>query len=325
MFSTRTPPDVSIVIPVYNASRTIGETLASVFAQKRCTFEVLVVDDGSRDGADLDAALRPWRTRIDLFAQPNQGAGAARNLALTYARGTFVAFLDADDTWHPSFLERQLALLQSRPEIDMVWSDGWIAGNTPLAGRTYLESTGTTEAPTFNSLARQTCTVLTSSVVAKRRLVDAVGRFDASIRRGQDFDLWLRLAHHGTVMAVHTEPLVWRRVHGGNLSGDDVAELERAIGVLDGIAAKLDLRPHQRLAVDTRIGELRSRVEIELAKRALRDGAIARAREHLSLSGTTTWKTRMAALGLRVAPHLLRRAYVRSSARSGGRASGLPT
>src|SRR5919199_5113885 len=123
--STR-PPVISVVIPVYNASRSIGDTLTTVFAQTRTDFEVLLVDDGSSDAAALDRAIAPWRHRIRFFRQPNAGAGAARNLAIANAAGRFVAFIDADDGWTPEFLERQVGLLESHADRDMVWSNGWI-------------------------------------------------------------------------------------------------------------------------------------------------------------------------------------------------------
>ena len=318
-------PDVSVIIPAYNAASTIAETLASVFVQSRRNFEVIVVDDGSRDRVALDKVLASWRDRLHLVRQANQGAGAARNAALAVARGRFVAFLDADDMWLPDFLDRQLAVLGARPDLDMIWSDGWIVGETPLAGRTYLAATATREAPAFLSLVRQTCSVLTSAVVVRRSMVEAVRGFDDTIRRGQDFDLWLRLAHDGAVMAVHTEPLVYRRVHGANLSGDEVTQLRRAIAVLDGLYAKLPLRLDEHRAVDARLAALVSQLDLELGKAALRDGALAEARDHLSRCGARHWKARLAGVGLRIAPGLLRHVYLRSSGQPAARGTSLPT
>src|SRR5690242_7788515 len=191
------PPTISVVIPVYNASRSIADTLTTVFAQTRTDYEVLLVDDGSSDVIALDQAIAPWRHRIRQFRQHNAGAGAARNLGINNSVGQFIAFIDADDGWMPEFLERQVRLLEMRQDLGMVWTNGLIRGNTPLAGRTYFETTQSCEPPSFHSLLVQTCTVLTSSVVVRRTALEAVGGFDQRIRRGQDFDLWLRLAHRG--------------------------------------------------------------------------------------------------------------------------------
>jgi GT2 family glycosyltransferase len=310
--SIRRAPVISVVIPVYNASRSIGDTLTTVFAQTRTDFEVLLVDDGSSDGDALDRALAPWRHRIRLFWQQNAGAGAARNLALANAAGRFVAFIDADDGWTPRFLERQIGLLETRPDYDMVWSNGLIRGTTPLAGRTYFDTTASYDPPTFRSLLLQTCTVLTSSVVARREVLEAVGGFDRRLRRGQDFDLWLRLAHRGIGMAASLEPLVWRRVHDSNLSGDAVTEIRRAITVLEGIPRKLTLDTNELGLVQQRLSELSAQLELELGKRALRAGDLVSARQHFAhIHSLRTWKLRAVLMAMWISPGLVRAAYLR--------------
>src|SRR5947209_3795753 len=101
---------VSVIIPLYNKAPYVRRTLDSVRAQTFADYEVIVVDDGSTDGgaAVVEGFGDP---RFRLIAQPNAGPGAARNRGLAEAGGEFVAFLDADDEWLPTFLERSLALL----------------------------------------------------------------------------------------------------------------------------------------------------------------------------------------------------------------------
>ncbi len=317
VFNSR--PAVSIVIPVYNASRSIGDTLSTVVAQTRTDYEVLLVDDGSIDAPELEQAISPWQHRIRLFRQQNAGAGAARNVGLAHARARYIAFLDADDGWMPEFLERQTGLLDSRRDVDMVWSNGWIRGNTPLAGRTYFESTNSRAVPTFQSLLLQTCTVLTSSVVIRRPVLEAVGGFDRRLRRGQDFDLWLRLAHRGASMAARTEPLVWRRVHDNNLSGDTLTELRRAITVIEGIPRKVALGATDLGLVHRRLAELSAALELELGKGALRAGDIANAQLHFSqIAAVRTWKLRAVRVAMRISPALVRRAYLRAQPQAAG-------
>jgi glycosyltransferase involved in cell wall biosynthesis len=307
------PPTISVVIPVYNASRSIADTLTTVFAQTRTDYEVLLVDDGSSDVVALDQAIAPWRHRIRQFRQQNAGAGAARNLAINNSVGQFVAFIDADDGWMPEFLERQVRLLEMRRDLDMVWTNGLIRGNTPLAGRTYFETTASAAPPSFQSLLLQTCTVLTSSVVVRRSALDAVGGFDRRIRRGQDFDLWLRLAHRGIGMAARPEPLVWRRVHENNLSGDAISEVRRAITVLEEVPRKLMLTPDELGIVQQRLTQLGAQLELELGKRALRTGDLVGAQQHFSRThALRTWKVRAVAMAMRISPALVRRAYLRA-------------
>ncbi|HEY7055232.1 MAG TPA: glycosyltransferase family A protein [Vicinamibacterales bacterium] len=303
-------PMVSIIVPAYNASATISETMASIFAQTRRDFEVIVIDDGSTDRPALDTSLAPWRAGVRLLDQPNRGAGAARNQGLLHARGRYVAFLDADDMWMPAFLETLAGYLDRHADCDLVWSDGWVCGETALAGRRFLETTGMGDDPSFEALLSERCTVLTSAVVGRRQIVDAVGRFDARLRRGQDFDLWIRLAHKGARMAVLREPLMVRRVFSTGLSGDSVAELRRGIAVLLGIARKLPLDVQELGVLYRRLALLADRLEIELAKQALGRRDVTTARSHLQqASAIRSWKVRMARVGLRVAPHLVQRAY----------------
>jgi glycosyltransferase involved in cell wall biosynthesis len=305
------PPTISVVIPVYNASRSIADTLTTVFAQTRTDYEVLLVDDGSSDVIALDQAIAPWRHRIRLFRQHNAGAGAARNLGINNSVGQFIAFIDADDGWMPEFLERQVRLLEVRQDLGMVWTNGLIRGNTPLAGRTYFETTQSCEPPSFHSLLVQTCTVLTSSVVVRRTALEAVGGFDQRIRRGQDFDLWLRLAHRGVGMAARPEPLVWRRVHENNLSGDAITEIRRALTVLELVPRKLMLTTDELGLVQERLTQLSAQLELELGKRALRAGDLVSAQGHFSRThALRRWKVRAVQMAMRISPGLVRRAYL---------------
>ena len=125
---------VSVIIPAYNSAEFMGETLDSVFAQTYTPVEVIVINDGSRDTPELEQVLQRYSAKnLRYIKQENQGAAAARNTGIRTARGEFVAFLDADDTWLPVFLEKQLELLERTP-ADVVWADALICGDSPLAG-----------------------------------------------------------------------------------------------------------------------------------------------------------------------------------------------
>jgi glycosyltransferase involved in cell wall biosynthesis len=112
----------SVVIASYNYGHLIGEAIGSVQAQTVDDLEIIVVDDGSTD--DTPAALeRIDEPRLRVLRIPNGGVAAARNAGLEMARGEFIAFLDADDRWLPTKLERQLALFESEPEVGLVFTD----------------------------------------------------------------------------------------------------------------------------------------------------------------------------------------------------------
>ncbi|ASV76489.1 Putative glycosyl transferase [Thermogutta terrifontis] len=99
------PPRISVVIPVYNGAKYLREALASVMEQTYKPFEIIVVDDGSTDGsADI---AKSFAENIIVLSQANRGESAARNLGINAASGDWIAFLDADDIWHPKKLERQ--------------------------------------------------------------------------------------------------------------------------------------------------------------------------------------------------------------------------
>src|SRR5712691_7731645 len=140
-------PKVSIVMPAYNVAPYIRETLESVFAQTFSDYEVIIVNDGSPDTEELERVLEPFRDRIRYFKQENRGAGAARNVALRAARGEFIAFLDADDLWLPNYLDEQLRFIRTAA-CDLVCADAINFGQSPFAGRTYMEVLMPTASPT---------------------------------------------------------------------------------------------------------------------------------------------------------------------------------
>src|SRR5215831_13390320 len=118
---TATAPLVSILTPAYNSAAYVAETVESVLQQTCSDFELLIVDDGSTDDTlAVVRALAEADTRVKGFASPHGGPAIARNVALQHARGQFLALLDSDDVWDPSFLSTQLSLLQKQPEIAIV-------------------------------------------------------------------------------------------------------------------------------------------------------------------------------------------------------------
>src|SRR5262245_44962868 len=114
-------PTVSVVTPAYNAARYLGGTIESVLAQTYTDFEMLVVDDGSVDETfEVARSFAQRDSRIRLLRQPNGGTSAARNRAVVYARGRYLALLDGDDRWMPDYLEAQLEILETDRTIDVL-------------------------------------------------------------------------------------------------------------------------------------------------------------------------------------------------------------
>ena len=305
-------PAVSVVMPAYRASGDIGDALDSIVQQTCHDLEVIVVNDGSPDTDELETALAPYRDRIRYITQDNRGAGAARNAAIAQARGRYVAFLDADDRWLPEFLARQVAFLDAHAEVGLVYTDAFVSGESPLAGRRFMEKAPSFGSVTLESLIAQRCNIILSTVVMRRELLVDAGGFDEALRRGQDFDLWLRLAFRGVRMAYQRVVLAERRARADGLSGDSIAEIRRALNVLQRFATIPGLPPSARTALRARMNTLDDSLEIEHAKCRLLEGNFAAARHHLSMPRVRRLKVRLARLGLRFAPRLLRTIYVRA-------------
>src|SRR5262245_17759117 len=121
------PPIVSVVVPVYEAANDIGVALHSIFQQTYIDFEVLLINDGSRDTPALERAIARYRGRIVYLVQENAGAGAARNRGILASRGVYIAFLDADDRWEPQCLRTQVEYLERHPECDLVYADAMLS------------------------------------------------------------------------------------------------------------------------------------------------------------------------------------------------------
>lgn len=197
--------DVTVIIPVFNGERFIGEALDSVLAQTRAPHEVIVVDDGSTDGS---ASLAERRAGVRCLRIEHAGVSGARNRAIAEARGAWLAFLDADDRWLPGKLACQLEAARTRPEVSVflgkkrMFFDGpsppWYDG--PGEGE---------ELPSYEP----------SVWMVKRSAFEAAGLFDTTMAIGEDTDWLARASDAGLRLHVCEQVLTERRIHAGNASG----------------------------------------------------------------------------------------------------------
>lgn len=206
---------VSVIMPAFNAAEYIAEALDSVFAQQPADFsvEVIVVDDGSTD--HTESIVRQYVDRARYVRIRRCGrSGAVRNHGLRQATGNYIAFLDADDFWLSSSLARRLAVLRERPSV------GFVHGNyyTLDGGERRLQFDGTLppSGHVFVQLFRYNF-IHTSSVLARRELVDRSEGFHAHVHSAEDYWLWLHLASHAEVAFV-VEPVSVYRIRPGSLS-----------------------------------------------------------------------------------------------------------
>lgn len=217
-------PQVSVVVPAFNSADYIDEALQSALAQQGVDIEVIVVDDGSKD--DTVARVKAYGDRVRLVEQANQGSAVARNRGVAEARAAYIAFLDADDYWHPHKLARQWALAQAGKPLVYARFSLWepdAAGRFPDAAPHLADcqAQGRVSQPPpdgwiYIDLLLD-CQVWTTTVLARKDLLQKVGGFDPALRKGQDYDLWLRLAQEAEWHAV-PESLALYRLHGQNIT-----------------------------------------------------------------------------------------------------------
>jgi glycosyltransferase involved in cell wall biosynthesis len=202
---------VSVIIPAYNAATFIVDTVNSALSQTFTDLEVIVVDDGSKDGTV--AALAGFGDRVRVHQQTNGGVAKARNTGVALATGTWVAFLDADDLWLPQKLERQLEWSGKAP---MVYTDRFNIGARGDLPEVQSVVTPMRGGDVFEPLLRDNF-ITNTSVVIRRELFESLGGFYTGLNGTEDWDLWIRVAERHPIGFV-PEPLVKYRFHEGSIS-----------------------------------------------------------------------------------------------------------
>lgn len=290
-------PVCSVVIPTRDCLKYLPTALATIELQSCDGLEVVVVDDGSTDGTAEWLAQRQ-RISFDLKVIRTEGIGpaAARNRALLASRSPLVAFLDADDCWQPGKLARQIAFHLANPDVGFSFADYihvtpdgrplgtcfefWDCDWTKVNDGSYRVLPG--------AEARLLATNLvgTSTVMARRAMLDAVGGFSLACRSAEDWDLWLRLAATAPVAfsAALTTTYLMR-------PGSETASRERRLSSLQSIVDRYANRSDQR--IDQAIRVARARIAVAEAEHARELGNFTlAARAHLkALSLSPDWRT----------------------------------
>jgi len=306
-------PLISVIIPAYNVSAYIGDALRSVFLQHFKSHEVIVVNDGSTDTPELERVLEPYRDKIHYIQQENRGISAARNAALRIARGELIALLDADDIWHEGKLTEQLAFMK-QGQFDMVYGDALLIGDVPWpAGTTFMGRSPSDGPVTLNSLLDLSVTVVVSTVIMRKDMVEQVGGFDEEDRNiTEDFDLWLRLARAGARIGYQKKVVAEYRYRSDSVSAHRVKLHEAALRVLQKTRRGMTLSASEKEALDRTEQRLQSILMLERGKTLIVNGEVAEARAMLTKARemNSSWKIPLALLALRTFPGLVRR-YLR--------------
>ena len=192
MTSSVEPPLVSVVMPAYNVAWCIGRAIDSVLAHDFRGYELIVVNDGSTDGTL--AVLDRYGASVTLIDQNNRGMSAARNRGIRQARGTYIAFLDADDWWLPEKLSRQVELMTRRPDLGFCSTAARVEDGDGRLLNLWRCPDGRSEI--LETLFAQNAAIAggCSAVIVRKELLERVGLFDESLRGFEDPDLWMRLA-----------------------------------------------------------------------------------------------------------------------------------
>lgn len=257
-------PRVSVIIPTYNRLGFLREALDSIHAQTFVDYEVIVVDDGSSEDIARGIADHPVRARV--VRQARSGPGAARNRGIAEAAADVIAFLDSDDLWAPTKLERFMELLTKSPEIRIAYGPMLPidAERHDVPGRTKPCHDGQITTPLFLSSFVHVPTV----VCYKSTIVD-IGGFDPDLPVCEDYDLWLRLSVHEP-FALIAEPLAYRRLHKDRLSKSSMA---RNLTVKAGVLRRFRESDEGRRALKDSIADERlARVFFVAGREALRAG-----------------------------------------------------
>ena len=264
-----TTPFFSIVIPAYNAARHIFDALTSVLAQSNKNYEIIVVNDGSPDTPELEKELEPYLNDIVYIKRLNGGPAAARNSGILAATGEYVAFLDSDDMWMPNHLAEMMEVLQRDPTLDLVYGDTVNFGDLAREGATTMGANPSEGRATFESLVLCKCTVVSSTVVARRQALMDAGLFDESFIQGEDFDLWARLAYRGGCIDYRKHIHARRRIHKGNLTGDTIASFAGQARALRKLMNELDLPEDLRKEMQKEVEKCDAAMALEKCKQDL--------------------------------------------------------
>lgn len=239
-------PRVTAVIACHNGEAFIRKAIASVLAQTYTDLEVVVADDGSRDGSA--AIVESFGPPVRLIRVAHGNTQATRNAAIVASDSEFVGILDQDDAWWPQKLARQLARLDADPRLGLCYTD--TRGVDPQ-GREIPEGHNPLPVPKdqTDALGRllRLNLMAASTVLLRRSALERVGRFDPAYHLCGDWDLWLRVAQQYPIAAV-PEVLIDYCWHGGNLSRGRLALLQESIAVQDTALARI--RGDTRWSVD---------------------------------------------------------------------------
>ena len=200
---------ISVIIPTFNRKHTLQRAIDSVLAQKFKPFEIIIVDDGSKDGTKEWLLLN--YPSVKYIHQPNNGVSSARNKGIQISQGSWIALLDSDDEWMPEKLEYQSRFLEMNRDSSFCHTNEiWIRNGVRVNQMKKHKKYG---GDIFKHCL-DICRISPSSSIIKKDVFEEVGAFDESLTVCEDYDLWLRVTSKFNILFLD-EPLI--KKYGGHL------------------------------------------------------------------------------------------------------------
>ncbi|SBV34514.1 Glycosyl transferase, family 2 [uncultured Sphingopyxis sp.] len=257
------PPRVSMVMPVHNGARWLADAIASVLAQDFADFELILVDDASRDDSPAimaDAAARDRRVRV-LRLDTNAGLPAALNHGFAAARGALHSWTSDDNLLRPQMLARLVATLDAHPAADIVYADFTLIDDAGTElGRSRV-------GPIERLLHGNN---VGACFLYRARVTEALGGYDTALFGVEDYDFWLRAALRFAFVALHEDLYIYRK-HGGSLTSQRAEQIQALTAAIveRALPAELPARSRSEILLGLALRS-RSRWRLDLVRRAFR-------------------------------------------------------
>lgn len=219
-------PTISVIIPTYNYGHFLSAAINSVLAQTYAATEIIIVDDGSTD--NTKDIVRSFGNDVVYLRQENSGLSAARNTGIVESKCDLIAFLDADDLWHPEKLKLQVDYLEAHVQFGMVYCGAREFDS--MSGRTlgiHLDGKEGWLAEDLLNFEVPTVIAIGSTSLIKREVFDAIGKFDPQLNHSEDWDISFRIANKFRIGFVR-EILVEYRSHDKNMH-KNIGRMEKAM------------------------------------------------------------------------------------------------
>ena len=237
-------PQITAILPTWNRAEWLEKSIQSVLDQTFGDFELVVVDDASKDSTAEIIERYSGKIRTIVFSE-NRGVSAARNAAIKNSDSEWIAFLDSDDFWHPDKLQKQIAQTKMRPACPLHFTDEiWIRNGVRVnPKKKHQKKEGWIFQP---SLAL--CLMAPSTVILRRELFEVHGLFDENLPVCEDYDLWLRLTAQHPVALLNEKLMTRHGGHADQLSRSDWGIDRYRVQSIQKILKTESLRPEDRTA-----------------------------------------------------------------------------